>query len=266
MIFVNDTPVVIWCGGKGTRMREETEYKPKPMVEVGGKPILWHIMKIYSHYGFSNFVLALGYRGNMIRDYFANYDLMHSDVTLKLGSRERAVSGKSHDESDWKVTLVDTGQEAMTGARLKRVRKYTGDGTFLATYGDAVSDENIKSLFEFHKKQAKAGKVATVTGIHPPSRFGELQVTGDTVTAFIEKPRLNAWVNGGFFALEQGVFDYIDDSESCVFEKKPLERMTKDGKLSIFKHEGFWHSMDTYKDALDLNEIWEAKADWKVWR
>jgi glucose-1-phosphate cytidylyltransferase len=210
-------------------------------------------------------VLALGYKGNLIRDYFANYDLMNSNVSLKLGSKEMTVPHDSHEERDWQVTLVDTGQETMTGARLRRVRKFLGSGTFMATYGDAVTSQDVKALIDFHKKQTKQGKIATVTGIHPPSRFGELQVEGDVVTSFIEKPRLNAWVNGGFFVLEPEVFDYIDDSDSCVFEKKPLEKLAVARKLSIFKHEGFWHSMDTYKDALDLNELWEKSAPWKVW-
>jgi len=263
---MNDVPVVIWCGGKGTRMREETEYKPKPMVEIGGKPILWHIMKIYSHYGFHNFVLALGYKGNMIREYFANYDLMNSNVTLKLGSKEQVVPLGGHDERDWNITLVDTGQEAMTGARLKRVQKYVGNGTFMATYGDAITDENMKTLFDFHKKQQKQGKIATITGIHPTSRFGEMQIENDTVMSFVEKPKLKAWVNGGFYVLEQDIFDYLDNSDDCIFEKKPLEKLTTDRKLSIYKHEGLWHSMDTYRDALDLNELWAKNAPWKVWR
>jgi len=262
---MEETPVVIWCGGKGTRMREETEYKPKPMVEIGGKPILWHIMKIYSHYGFHNFVLALGYKGNMIREYFANYDLMNSDVTLKLGSKEVQIPRNGHDEHDWNVTLVDTGQDAMTGARLKRVQKYVGNSTFMVTYGDAVTKENIRELFDFHLKQKKQGKIATVTGIHPTSRFGEMQVDGDTVTSFIEKPKLSAWVNGGFYVLEQDIFKYLNDSDDCIFEKKPLEKLTNERKLAIYQYDGFWHSMDTYKDALDLNELWEKTPAWKVW-
>jgi glucose-1-phosphate cytidylyltransferase len=263
---MESVPVVIWCGGKGTRLREETEYKPKPMVEIGGKPILWHIMKIYSHYGFRDFVLALGYKGNLIRDYFANYDLMNSNVTLRLGSKERVIPRDGHDERDWQVTLVDTGQEAMTGARLKRVQKYVGSGTFMATYGDAVTSQDIRALVDFHRKQQKQGKIATVTGIRPASRFGELQTDGDSVTAFIEKPKLKAWVSGGFFVFEQEVFGYVEDSDGCVFEKKPVENLARDGKLAIYKHEGFWHSMDTYKDALDLNELWANRPPWRVWR
>ncbi len=260
-----DMPVVILCGGKGTRMREDTEYKPKPMAEIGGKPMLWHIMKTYSAHGFSNFVLALGYRGNVIRDYFANYDFENSDVTLKLGSRESHAYHSSHDERGWTVTLVETGQETMTGARLRRVKKYLGNKAFMATYGDAVTDEDLGKLLKFHQKH---GKVATVTGIKPQSRFGELQAEGDIVTDFIEKPRLDAvWVNGGYFVLEQEVFDYIDGDDGCVFEKKPLERLAQKGELAMYRHDGFWHSMDTYRDYLSLNEIWDrGNVPWKAWK
>jgi glucose-1-phosphate cytidylyltransferase len=259
-------PTVILCGGKGTRLREETEYRPKPMVELGGRPILWHIMRIYAHYGHKNFVLCLGYKGDMIKQYFLNYRAMENDFTVKLGHDQgiRINSGGDHDV-DWSVTLADTGIDTMTGARVKRVAQYLDTDTFMLTYGDGLADINLESLLRFHREM---GKIVTVTGVHPPSRFGELKVTGNVVVDFEEKPQVSqGMVNGGFFVCQREFLDYLDDTPACVLEREPLMRVAADGELAVFSHDGFWQCMDTYREYEILNGLWEAnEAPWGVWR
>ncbi len=255
---------VILCGGKGTRIQEATGgLKPKPMVEVGGRPILWHIMKIYSHYGIRDFVLCLGHLGNQIKDYFLHYEAMNSDFTIRLGRTESLLYHNSHPENDWSVTLADTGQETMTGARLTRVRKYVGAETFMFTYGDGVADVDLRALLEFHKRH---GRIATVTGVQPVGRFGRLNIDGDAVVAFEEKPvGEHGYINGGFFVLEPEVFEYVSEDPSCIFEREPLENLARDGQLMVYKHDGFWQCMDTYRDLLLLERLWQEGAPWRVW-
>ncbi|CAN5392422.1 glucose-1-phosphate cytidylyltransferase [soil metagenome] len=256
--------VIILCGGQGTRLREETEYKPKPMVEIGGKPIIWHIMKLYSHYGYKDFVLALGYKGNVIRDYFLNYFNYNNDFSIELGTGKTTVYG-SHDEHDWKVTLVETGADSMTGYRVKSCQKYITEDRFMLTYGDAVCNVNIEELVSFHIKSEKIG---TVTGVYPPSRFGDLTIQGEQVLHFKEKSKdtgLQAPINGGFFVFKKEIFDLIDDDPKCDFERKPMDRLTEQNQLSIFKHSEFWQCMDTYRDYEYLNDLWKSKPEWKVW-
>ncbi len=257
--------VVILCGGKGTRLREETEYRPKPLVNVGGKPILWHIMKTYSAYGFHDFVLCLGYKGEMIKDYFINYDLLNSDFTISLGTKQIVMDNVAHDEANWRVSLVDTGAETMTGGRLARIRRYIGaDEDFLVTYGDGVADIDIDGVVRFHRQ---SGRIATLTGVHPIGRFGELAVEGAAVRHFAEKPASSdAWVNGGYFVLNRRVFDYIG-GDDCIFERSPLERLSAEGQLGVYKHPGYWQCMDTLRDVEQLNHEWASgSAAWKVWR
>lgn len=256
--------VVILCGGMGTRLREETEFKPKPMVEIGGKPILWHIMKIYSYFGVNEFVLALGYKGSYIRDYFLNYKYYNCDFTIDIGNESKKVY---HDEiqENWKVTLVDTGEEAMTGYRLKMCQNYINDETFMLTYGDAVSDINILNLIDYHKKQKT---VATVSGVYPSSRFGDLEVSGNRVTNFKEKLiDLNSKnpINGGFFVFNKAIFDYLDNDLLCDLEKLPMSKLTKEGQLSFYDHKGYWQCMDTYRDFINLNNEWKNNPKWKIW-
>jgi len=256
--------VVILCGGKGTRLREETEYRPKPLVSIGGKPILWHIMKTYSAYGFHEFVLCLGYKGEMIKDYFINYDLLNSDFTIQLGSKHITRDNVAHDEANWQVSLVDTGLETMTGGRLARIRNYIGaDEDFLLTYGDGVSDVNVRSLVDYH---VTSGRIATVTGVHPVGRFGELAVRGDHVSQFAEKPAASdTWINGGYFVLNRRVFDYLE-GDDCTFERRPLERLSAEGQLGIYRHPGYWQCMDTLRDMELLNQEWASgDAPWRVW-
>ncbi len=254
--------VVILAGGLGTRLSEETVVRPKPMVEIGGKPILWHIMKIYSHYGFNDFVICLGFKGYMIKEYFSNYFLHMSDVTFDMEQNSMEVHQKYVEP--WRVTLVDTGAESMTGGRVKRVAPYLGNETFMLTYGDGVADVNIGELVAFHKAH---GCLATVTSTQPSGRFGALNLTADNrVTAFQEKPAGDgSWINGGFFILEPKVLDYIS-GDATVFEKEPLEGLARDGELFAFKHGGFWQPMDTLRDKQQLEELWNnGKAPWKVW-
>ncbi len=256
------TKVIIFAGGSGTRLREETEYKPKPMVTIGKIPILIHIMKIYSYYGFNDFIIALGYKGDVIKDYFLKYYAMNNDFTIDL--KDNKIEYLNEKKENFKVTLVDTGQDTMTGGRLKRLQKYIGNNVFMATYGDGVADINITELFKFHKKQ---GKTATITGVKPSSRFGELNVKENLVIDFQEKPQMsNNYINGGFFVFEPGFFDYLKGDDSLILEKEPFEKVSKDGNLMIYRHEGFWKSVDTYKDFLDLNKLWEEGAPWEVWR
>jgi glucose-1-phosphate cytidylyltransferase len=255
--------VVVLCGGLGTRLREETEFRPKPMVEVGGRPILWHIMKTYAHYGFRDFVLCLGYRGSSIKEYFLNYEAMNNDFTICLGQQSHVHYDGSHQEQNFRVTLADTGLESMTGGRLARVRKYIDDDTFLLTYGDGVSDINIADLVAFHKSH---GRLATVTTVRPISRFGVVTIgQDDGVTDFMEKPQSQGWSSAGFFVLNRAVFDYLGD-DSCIFEREPLERLARDGELAAYRHEGFFFAMDTFREYKHLNDMWATgSAPWKVW-
>ncbi|MEW6160441.1 MAG: glucose-1-phosphate cytidylyltransferase [Verrucomicrobiota bacterium] len=255
--------VVILCGGLGTRLREETEYRPKPMVPIGGRPILWHIMKIYAHYGHKDFILCLGYKGEVIKDYFRNYHWNTSDVTLRLGRTPEITYHGQHDEEDWCVTLIDTGQETQTGGRLRRAMRFVPDETFLFTYGDGLSNHDINASIDFHHKH---GALATVTAVKPSGRFGELAMDGQTITAFKEKPdRENAFVSGGFFVFNRAIEKYLD-GDACVLEKRPMERLTTEGQLKAFCHAGFWQCMDTYREQELLNKIWTSgQAPWKVW-
>ena len=253
--------VVILAGGLGTRLSEETIVKPKPMVEIGEYPILWHIMKIYAHYGYNDFIICLGYKGYVIKEYFANYYLHNSDFTLQLKSNEIKYEN-SHSE-DWTVTLVDTGLNTQTGGRIKRIEKYMKGETFMVTYGDGLSDVNINALVEFHKNSRK---MVTVTAVMPPGRFGALTINGEIVTKVTEKPRGdNSWINGGFFVVEPSIFDLISGDDT-IWEREPLEATAKKGELGAFKHKGFWHAMDTMRDKNELNYLWRSgKAPWKVW-
>jgi glucose-1-phosphate cytidylyltransferase len=255
--------IVILCGGQGTRLREETEYRPKPLVEVGGKPILWHIMKTYAHYGFREFVLCLGYRGNMIKEYFLNYEAMNNDFTICLGQKSQLHFNGAHREQDFRVTLAETGQETMTGGRIKRIEKYVDGDTFMVTYGDGLADVNIADLVALHKSH---GKVATVTTVRPHSRFGLLETASDgKVLAFNEKPQMDGWASAGFLVFERKLFEYIEADE-CVLEGEPLERLAAEGQLVAYRHEGFFFAMDTYREYLHLNELWQSgKAPWRVW-
>lgn len=258
------TQVVILCGGMGTRLREETEFRPKPLVEIGGKPILWHIMKIYSHYGFNDFVLCLGYKGQMIKEYFLNYRIMNSDFTLRLDSPDNPEFHTANTYERWSVTFVDTGAEAMTGARVKRIEPFIRGDRFMLTYGDGVADIQLEELWKFH---ARHGRIATVTGVRPVSRYGELLVEEGQVRKFSEKPpALEGHVSGGFFVFERRFFDYLSDDDSCILERAPLERLSHEGQLMSYLHTGFWHCMDTYRDFVALNEMWKKGCPWKVWK
>ena len=256
--------VVILAGGYGTRLSEETGVRPKPMVEIGGRPILWHIMKIYSSYDINECIICCGYKGHVIKEYFANYFLSRSDVTFDLKNNKTEIH--QNDAEPWIVTLVDTGDETMTGGRLKRVRDYIGDETFCFTYGDGLSDIDIRQLVTFHREQ---GTLATMTAVQPPGRFGAFNLAqGQTkVSSFREKPHGDgAWINGGFFVLEPGVMDYIE-GDSTVWEQEPLHNLAKDGMLSAHRHYGFWHPMDTLRDKNVLQQIWDSgTTPWKIWR
>ncbi len=253
--------VVILAGGLGTRLGEETSIRPKPMVEIGGYPIVWHIMKIYSHYGFNDFIILGGYKQEVIKDYFANYYLRNSDVTIDLQNGRQIVHNNCSEP--WNVTILDTGKNTMTGGRIRYAKPYTNGEPFMLTYGDGVSDVNILDLIDFHKK---SGKYATMTTIQPEGRFGVVKALPDgTVISFQEKPK-DDWINGGFFVCEQQVFDYIPNDDSVVFEKTPLDNLIKDGKLGSFQHCGFWRPMDKLKDKLELNKMWDTnQAPWKIW-
>ncbi len=260
-MFSDDIKVVILCGGIGTRMKEETEYRPKPLVEIGRFPILWHIMKIYSHFGFNDFILPLGYKGNMIKDYFVNYEWMSNDFTLRTRSRDR-IFHYSHSLEDWTITFAETGLETNTGGRIKRIKKYINSNIFMATYGDGVSDVNILELLKYHKSH---NCLATLTAVHPMSFYGVLDIDhNDIVKGFKEKPRLDGWINSGFFVFDKKIFEYLSDND--VLENEPLERLSADGQLAVYRHMGFWKSMDTFKDAQLLNELWESDdVPWKIW-
>jgi glucose-1-phosphate cytidylyltransferase len=255
--------VVILCGGQGTRLREETEYRPKPLVEVGGRPILWHIMKCYAHYGHPQFILCLGYKSNVIKDYFLNYEAMNNDFTVCLGKQNAIAYHDAHQEQDFNVTLADTGLETMTGGRLSRVQKYLRDDTFMVTYGDGLADINLTDVLAFHKAH---GKKATISTMRPTSRFGVLDVAGNgKVNRFVEKPQLDGWASCGYFVFHRSVLDELSGDE-CVMEREPLERLAAAGELVAYRHEGFFFAMDTYREYLHLNELWNGnKAPWKVW-
>jgi glucose-1-phosphate cytidylyltransferase len=254
--------VVLLAGGLGTRLSEETALRPKPMVDIGDKPILWHIMKIYSSYGFNDFIICLGYKGYFIKEYFANYFLHQSDVTIDLSNN--AIETHQSNAEPWRITLVDTGKTTMTGGRIKRIQPYIGNQRFLLTYGDGVGDVDINSSIRFHEKH---GKVLTVTAVQPSGRFGALNLnTKEEVTSFLEKPKGDgAWINGGFFVCEPGVFDYID-GDHILWEREPMERIAADGQMVAYKHDGFWKPMDTLRDKQELEAEWQSgSAPWKVW-
>lgn len=255
---------IILCGGLGTRLREETEFRPKPMVNIGDRPILWHIMKIYAHYGYNDFVLALGYKSEMIKNYFCHYELMNNDITIELGKPEKFCIHHGHEENGWKITLANTGENALKGSRLKKVQKYIKGDTFFATYGDGIADIDLNELISFHETH---GKLATLTGINPASRFGELKIAGDKVEAFHEKPKNgDGLVNGGFFVFSRAVFDYLSEEEICDLEIGALEQIACQGELMVYKQKGFWACMDTPRDMDYLNKLWdENRAEWKVW-
>ena len=256
--------VMILCGGMGTRLREETEVRPKPMVEIGGHPMLWHIMKCYAVHGFTDFVICLGYKGERIKEFFLNYEAMNNDFTVELGRRESITFHEGHREHGWRVTLVDTGYDTATGARIKRASRYLTGDRFMLTYGDGVSNIDLRRLLAFHQAQKT---LATVTGVHPASRFGELLVSGERVRQFSEKPQTHeGLINGGFFVFERGALDYLTDDPGCVLEREPLERLATDGQLSVYRHDGFWQCMDTYRDYQLLNQLWASGgAEWKQW-
>ncbi len=253
---------LILAGGYGSRLSEETELRPKPMVEISGRPILWHIMKIYSHYGFNDFVILLGYKGYQIKEYFYNYFLHQSDITIDLENNKIDIH-KSKTEP-WKITLVDTGLNTMTGGRIKKVREYVGDETFMLTYGDGVADIDLNELIKSHKNSKK---FATVTAVQPLGRFGTLNITdGEVVSSFHEKPKGdNAWLNGGFFVLEPEVFKYIKE-ESTLWENEPMETLARESQLNAYRHKGFWRPMDTLRDKTDLEKLWnDGSAPWRIW-
>lgn len=256
---------LILCGGQGTRLREETEYRPKPLVEVGGRPILWHIMKLYAHYGMQDFVLGLGYRGNMIKEYFLNYEAMNNDFTISLGEKHKLSYHDIHEEQDYRVTLADTGADSMTGSRVKQMERYVDGDTFMVTYGDGLSDVNIEKLLEFHRSH---GKIATVTTNRPTSRFGILELDDQNhVIDFAEKPELDGWASTGFFVFERQMFDYLSPDANCILEREPLERLAQQGELMAYRHDGFFFAMDTYREYLHLNELWNSgQAPWASWR
>ncbi|HEY4233809.1 MAG TPA: glucose-1-phosphate cytidylyltransferase [Lacipirellulaceae bacterium] len=258
---------IILCGGQGTRLREHTELRPKPMVEIGGKPIIWHIMKLYAFHGIRDFVLCLGYKGHVIKEYFLNYKAMNSDFTVKLDEAEGIAFHGGHEQDSWSVTLADTGEETMTGARVLRASRYLDDSddTFLVTYGDGVANVNLSAVLDFHLRR---GKTATLTGVHPPTRFGQLHTTGDRVTAFCEKPQIgHGLINGGFFCFRRDFLDYLNNSPDCVLERAPLEKCAAEGELHVYEHLGFWQCMDTYRDWQALEAQWQAgNAPWAVWQ
>jgi glucose-1-phosphate cytidylyltransferase len=255
---------VILCGGKGTRMKEETEFKPKPMVRVGQKPILWHIMKIYSHYGVKDFILCLGYKGEMIKEYFLNYREFNNDFTLDLSSDTKKIVIHNKDLEDWRITFADTGEDSMTGSRIAQIEKYIGnDEEFFLTYGDGLSDVNINELYKFHKAK---GRIATLTAVKPFSYFGIVELDNGLVKKFQEKPILEGVISGGFFVCNRKIFKYLSKDPSCVFEQEPLRKLAKDNQLSAFEHNGFWFAMDTYKHVETLNKmLLEGDAPWMVW-
>ena len=258
--------VVILCGGKGTRLREKTDMIPKPMVSIGGRAILWHIMKIYSSFGFNDFVLALGYKSEVIKQYFLNYRAMGSDFDLDLGKNSGIQYHGDDIVENWKITFADTGEDAMTGSRVARIGQYIQGDSFLLTYGDGVADIDLNRLVRFHQEH---GRIGTVSGVHMPSRFGKLLINTETdlVEKFTEKPLESGtadYINGGFFMFNREFLNYVDQDESCVLEREPLEQLAKDGELAIYRHDGYWQCMDTYRDWLNLERLWQSgDAPWK---
>lgn len=255
--------VVILAGGLGTRLSEETDLKPKPMVEIGGRPILWHIMKTYSYWGFNDFVILTGYKSHVIKEYFINYYTRYSDITVDMSNN--SVEVHQHRNEPWKVTMLYTGQDTMTGGRIKKAQDFIGNERFMLTYGDGVSNVNIHELINLHEQ---SGKLATMTAVQPQGRFGALVIKDDVqITSFMEKPKGDAsWINGGFFVCEPQIFDYITEGDSTIFERKPLESLAKQGQLNAFKHDGFWRPMDTLRDKIELTEMWQNdEAPWALW-
>lgn len=253
---------VLLAGGLGTRMREETEFRPKPMVEIGGRPVLWHIMKLLGQQSLRDFVICAGYKSEQIKNYFLNYRAMNLDFTVRLGGGQAPQYHGDHDEDDWMVTVADTGALTMTGGRIKRVQQYVGNETFLCTYGDGIADVDLEALLAFHRSH---GKLATVTSVHPTSRFGILEIDDQgLVRRFKEKPQGDGWINIGYFIFEPGVFDYLGDDS--VLEEEPLRRLAEDGQLAAYRHTGFWQPMDTYRETQLLNELWDSgSAPWRNW-
>ncbi len=253
---------MILCGGYGTRLQRETEFRPKPLVEIGSRPILWHIMKIFAHHNLRDFVLCLGYRGEMIKEYFLNYETMNNDFTIRLGDKGRIDYHDAHEEQDFTLTLANTGQDTMTGGRVARAAHYTND-TFMVTYGDGVADVDIGALLAFHRSH---GKIGTMTIAQPHSLFGIVETDTDgRIRCFREKPKLDSWINIGFMVFERAFLDYLG-GDDCVLEKEPLERLAADGQLMAYRHEGYFFAMDTYRDFKQLNHLWnEGQAPWKVW-
>jgi len=255
--------VVLLCGGLGMRLREETEFRPKPMIEVGGRPILWHIMKTFAHHGLNDFVLCLGYRADVVKRYFLEYETMRNDFTVELGNPASLTFHGGHHERGWRVTLADTGATANTGARIKRIERYIDSDPFLLTYGDGVADIDLPALLKFHRSH---GKIATVTGVRPPARFGELITLDGSVREFREKPQASqGLISGGFFVLSRAAFRYLEDDDACVLEREPLERMAKDAELMVYEHPGFWQCLDTPRDLQHLQDLWREGAPWKIW-
>jgi glucose-1-phosphate cytidylyltransferase len=258
--------VVILCGGQGTRIRDASENLPKPMLPIGGKPIVWHIMKTYAHHGFDDFILCLGYRAWMIKEFFLNYSTMMSDIAVHLGTRSSVEVLGRHDAEDWRVTLAETGEHTQTGGRVLAVRKYvSNDDLFLLTYGDGVADVDVSKVVDFHRQH---GRIATVTAVRPPGRFGELGIDGSAVYEFNEKPQATAgFINGGYFVCDaKRIWDYLDEGAQTVLEREPMRRLAADGELVAYQHEGFWQPMDTLREYTLLNELWDSRmAPWKVW-
>jgi glucose-1-phosphate cytidylyltransferase len=256
-------PVIILCGGKGSRLREETEYKPKPLVDVGGKPILWHIMKGYAHHGFNKFILCLGYKGHMIKEFFLNYEYMSYDFMMNTKTKERKIFDSRNSREEWDIIFADTGKDTNTGGRIKKVKKYVPNEIFMATYGDGLSDVNIESLLDFHIRQKK---MATITGFHPRTKYGQVNIgERGEITSFQEKPSLADYINGGFFVFDRRFFGYL--KEDSVLEREPFERLVEEQQLGLYKHEGFWFAVDTYKDYLEINGMYESgTTPWMIWR
>jgi glucose-1-phosphate cytidylyltransferase len=256
-------PLVILAGGLGTRLREETEYKPKPMVEIGSHPVIWHIMKHYSFYGFNEFIICTGYKKEIIQDYFINFKLRNSDFTIDLNNDQTRIIANSETKENWKITIVDTGELSNTGERLLRIKKYIQTDNFMCTYGDGLSNVNITELVNFHNNNSK---IATLTAVKPQGRFGVLEIEQESnlISSFIEKPAGDTWINGGFFVFKSSVFDYIKQND--ILEQQPLETLSSSKQLVAYRHNGFWQPMDTYREYALLNQLWdEGKAPWKVW-